>query len=139
MASSEDWMFGYLVVARASQFVCTAVACGGILFIAMVLEPALSRSGTTIAAYPKLGRQFSLLIWAAFVVLFVSAGWWLALQSAEMSGAPLAEVTSSGTLWTVLTQTGFGNAWLVRLGLMLLLALAWARPAIPTSSWSGAA
>jgi putative copper resistance protein D len=138
MESPDDWLFASLVAARAFQFAATGIACGGTLFIPLVLEPALGRSRTTISAYPKLSRQLSVLIWAALGVLLLSAVWWLALQSMEMSGEPFAEVTSSGILWTVLTRTGFGNAWLVRLVLMLLLALTWARPTILTSTWSGA-
>jgi putative copper resistance protein D len=138
MTSSEHWIFVSLVAARTFQFVATAIACGGMLFIIVVLEPALNRSGRTIPAYPKLRRQLSLLIWVALAVLFLSALWWLVLQSADMSGAPVSEVASGGILWTVLTQTGFGNAWSVRLVLMLLLMLTWTRPTIPMSSWSGA-
>lgn len=139
MASPVDWLFVSLVAARAFQFIATAVACGGMLFIAVVLQPALSRSETTVAAYPKLARQLSRLIWVALGVLLLSAVCWLVLQSAEMSGAPLTEAASGGILWTALTQTGFGNAWAVRLVLMLLLVLAWAHPSAPGSSWSGVA
>ncbi len=135
MESSDYWLFVSLVAARAGQFIATAIACGGVLFSLIVLEPALNCSGTSIAAYPKLRRRLSLLIWAALTGLFLSALCVLALQSADMSGASLPEVVLGGILWTVLSETGFGNAWLARLVLFLLLVLVWARPTTHSSSW----
>jgi putative copper resistance protein D len=135
MEGSGDWIFIALIAARATQFVATVVACGGMLFLLGILGPALSRNGTGIEAYPDLRRRLSLLGWAAFVVLFLSAFCVLALQSADMSGAPLSEVASGGVLWTVLTETAFGNAWSVRLVLLLLLVSACARPAMRAPRW----
>jgi copper resistance protein D len=133
MAGSKNWMFASLVVARTFHFVATAIACGGILFVVAILQPALNRSGTTIAVYPQLERQISLEISVGFAVLFLSGLCWLILQSADMSGAPLPDVLSSSVLGTVLTETGFGRSWLVRLALALLLTVAWMRLTIHSS------
>ncbi len=46
---------------------------------------------------------------------------WLFLEAALMSGQPIAEVTSGGALWLVLTRTGFGRVWMWRFGIAAAL------------------
>jgi putative copper resistance protein D len=47
---------------------------------------------------------------------------WLVLAAASMSGQPVADVYAQGTLWTVLSQTDFGNDWLARSVFVCVLA-----------------
>jgi copper resistance protein D len=135
MDGSDHWIFFSLVVARAIQFVATILACGGMLFLLGILKPALDRSGAAPEASQKLTRRLSLLILAALVVLLLSTFCLLVLKSADMSGESLFDVVSGGILWTVITETAFGNAWAVRLVFLLLLMATWASPRMRFSRW----
>jgi putative copper export protein len=59
-------------------------------------------------------------------IILVSGLMWLLLLSADIAGVPIAQALTGGTVTTVLTDTRFGNVWLVRGGLIVaaLLALA---------------
>jgi copper resistance protein D len=135
MDGPDSWIFFSLVPARAIQFLATVVGCGGMLFVLGILQPALGRGGTAPEPCQKLARRFSTLIRATLAVLVLSAFCVLALKSADISGAPLPEAVSADTLWTVLTETEFGNAWGARVLLLLLLLGVWARPTMRSSWW----
>lgn len=70
--------------------------------------------------------------WAALVAL---ASWigWLAGIAIEMSGLPALRALTPGVLGTVATQTTFGQVWLWRAGVLLVLAALLWRPAKATS------
>ena len=47
---------------------------------------------------------------------------WFVLVTASMSGQAIADIYAQGTLWTVLSQTDFGNDWLARSFFVCVLA-----------------
>lgn len=52
----------------------------------------------------------------------VSGAAWLAFVASDMSGTPLTGVLQGGVLNIVLTQTHFGQAWIIRAGLVVVMA-----------------
>lgn len=53
----------------------------------------------------------------------LSGAAWLVIVASNMSGTPLAAVFKGGVLGIVVTQTRFGQAWTLRAGLVLVLAV----------------
>lgn len=70
--------------------------------------------------------------WAALVALVSWVGW-LAAIAIEMSGLPAPSALAPHVLGTVATETTFGQVWLWRGGLLLVLAALLWRPAKATS------
>ena len=58
------------------------------------------------------------LAWASAAVLLLACALQLGLTAAEMSGHPLAQALSTGTLRVVLGGTRFGAVWTVRMSLL---------------------
>jgi putative copper resistance protein D len=57
------------------------------------------------------------------LVALLTGAAWLAAVAASMSGTPLGGVLQGGVINIVLTQTHFGEAWLIRAGLLVALAV----------------
>jgi len=113
-------MEALLVAARAVHFAATISLVGVCGFECLVGNPALRRGGVAPVAETALRRRWNALAWASLALALASGAAWLTATAAEMSGQPLAEILSRGTLATVLTQTRFGEDWLLRLGLAVL-------------------
>lgn len=64
-----------------------------------------------------------MLAWVSLVVAFVTGGAWLAVVASNMSGMPLGAVVQGGVINVVLTQTRFGEAWIIRGGLAVVIAV----------------
>ncbi len=103
-----------LIAARALHFASTISLAGLFAFLCLVTEPQASQT---------LFRRLSRLGWISLLVALVSGAAWLLLLAAGMSGKPLGAVLSHGVVATVLTRTRFGQVWLVRLVLAVLLAI----------------
>ena len=111
-----------LIWVRALHFTATVMVVGITFFFAFVAEPAF-RTATKDGDVAAVVR--SRLAWIAATSLFIvviSGAAWLVLQGQQMSDLPLTAVFSEGTVWTVLTQTGFGQVWMARFFLAGLLA-----------------
>jgi copper resistance protein D len=122
-----------MVFERAIHFAATIMAAGTVFFVAFVAEPALRKAENDTLALTLFARlRWMALLSLAFAV--VSGAAWLVLTAASMSGQSVADVYSQDVLWTVLSQTDFGNDWLVR----FVLACAFAGVCIPFLSAQGA-
>jgi putative copper resistance protein D len=113
-----------LVYVRAVHFAATILAAGVVFFQVVVAEPAFAAPGGD--PYPTMQRlrcRWSWLLWISLAVAVLSAAVWLVLLAAAIYGAPIAEVWRNGGVWTVATETRFGQVWSARLGLAVLLAL----------------
>jgi putative copper resistance protein D len=123
-----------MVFERAIHFAATILAAGIVFFVAFVAEPALRKAAndTRLARAILTRLRWIALLSLAFAV--VSGAAWLVLTAASMSGQSVADVFSQDVLWTVLSQTDFGNDWLVR----FVLACALASVCIPFLSAQGA-
>jgi copper resistance protein D len=120
-----------LIWLRAIHFAATTTVTGGVLFHAYIAEPAFrAAAATRVAALVRM--RLALMVWIGLAATVVSGAAWLVLQAERMSDQSLTEVLGQGTIWTVLSETDFGTAWMVRLALAVLLAtilpwLAWSR------------
>ena len=111
-----------LLYVRAVHFAATLLVAGVAFFVVFIAEPAFrtAKDDNRVAVVVR-----SRLTWIARISLalaVVSGAAWFDLTAAAMSGQPVADVFSQGVWWTVLSETTFGNDWLVRFVLACLLA-----------------
>jgi copper resistance protein D len=110
-----------LVWVRAIHFGATMMVMGGVLFHAFIAGPAFRAvDDTRVAA--RVRARLSILAWIVLAVTVLSGAAWLVLQAEQMSELSLGQVFQQGAVWTVLSETDFGYAWMVRLALAGLLA-----------------
>lgn len=107
-----------LVLVRGVHFAATVWAAGTVCFIVLVADPSLR-------------RKLTVMVWMALAATVVTGLAWLALIAASILDVPIAEIGRDGGLWTVLTETRFGQVASLRLGLVLVLGLLTAAPAFP--------
>ena len=116
-----------LLYARAVHFAATMLVAGVVLFAVFVAEPALRGSGDSAVA-SNIRTRLAVIAWIGFALALIAGAAWLVLTAAAMSDLPAAQVFGDGVLWTVVSQTTFGRAWLVRF--VLACALAATLPAL---------
>jgi copper resistance protein D len=110
-----------LIWVRAIHLGATMMVTGGVLFLAFIAEPAFRAvKGTHVGKL--VGARLAMMAWIGLTVTVLSGAAWLVLQSERMSELSLAEVFAQGAAWTVLSETDFGYAWMVRFVLAILLA-----------------
>jgi copper resistance protein D len=117
-----------LLYARAIHFAATMLVAGVVLFTVFVAAPAWRGAGSNGAVAIKVQARLAAIAWIGLALAAISGAAWLVLTAAAMSEQPAAQTFSDGVLWTVLSQTTFGRAWLVRL--VLAGALAATLPAL---------
>ena len=116
-------MNALLVVARAIHFGSALLLFGGFVFVVLVapawqaVELAASRAGRDPA---RLWRRVA---WWALAAGAFSAVAWLATEASTMSGLPIVQAANSDALARVLGATVFGRVWMLRLGLLIVLAV----------------
>jgi putative copper resistance protein D len=103
-----------MIYVRAAHFAACILAAGVVFFAAFIAAPSSLATG--------LRSRIAAIAWISLAAAVVSGAVWLTLTAQAMSEQPLAEVLSQGVIWTVLSQTDFGNDWLLRLILAVLLA-----------------
>lgn len=127
-----------LIVARAVHFAATLSVAGAAFFQVFIAGPAL-RAGGSRSALPAIVRlQLAYIAWVALVLCVISGAAWLVITAQSMSGADLGDVFSEDVLGTVLLQTGFGQDWIARFALVVLLAVMMApllSPRQPKPAW----
>ena len=104
----------FLIAARAVHYASTISLAGVFAFLCFV---------ASAEALPRLRRQLWLLAWAGFALMLLSGGAWLLFLSAQMSGQPIAAALTQGIVATVLTSTRFGQIWILRFVLSVILAV----------------
>ncbi len=107
-------MDDYLIAARVVHYASTISLAGLFAFLCFVAAPDASE---------RLRRRLSVLGWASLVLALVSGLGWLLVLAAKLSGQPLDAVLQQGVVTVVLTRTRFGEVWLARFVLAMLLAL----------------
>jgi putative copper resistance protein D len=119
-----------LIWLRAIHFAATTMVTGGVLFHAFIAEPAFrAADGTRVAV--RVGARLAVMVWIGLAAAVVSGAAWLVLLAERMSEQSLAEVLGQGTVWTVLSETDFGSAWMARFALAVVLAAI-----LPWLGWS---
>jgi putative copper resistance protein D len=95
------------------QFAAAVALFGELAFVAWIARPA--------GEAPRL-RESALRIAAwCLALVFLSGLAWLAVEAVRMSGLPPARALNRDTLGTVLADTLFGRAWIVRFALAVAL------------------
>jgi putative copper resistance protein D len=114
-------MEGFLIAARTLHFTAVIALTGVFAFDRLVADPAFRQSGAAPASAAKLRRRLGWLAWASLALALVSGAGWLVAVAAGMSGKPLGVALSQGAVPVVLTRTRFGEDWLLRFALAVLL------------------
>lgn len=96
---------------------------GVFAFWCLIAWPALRRTGAAQTLERQTDRPLFVVAWVSLAVAVVSGAAWLAFVASNMSGTPLTGVLQGGVITIVLTQTHFGEAWIVRAGLIVVLAV----------------
>jgi copper resistance protein D len=104
----------FLIAARAVHYASTMSLAGVFAFRCFVASPDVSS---------RLRRQLSLLARASLVLALLSGGAWLLFLSAQMSGQPIAATLMLGVVPTVLSRTRFGQIWILRFVLAVILTV----------------
>jgi putative copper resistance protein D len=95
---------------------------GTLTFRCFVAAPAFwAKPGGAIEE--SLRTRLTLIVWIAFAVAVVSAAAWLVFLAGEIGGVSAADAISKGFARILLTQTAFGDSWMLRAELASLLAV----------------
>jgi putative copper resistance protein D len=103
-----------LFYVRALHFAATITVAGVVIFIVCVSEPAFRSAKDDARGAFAVRIRLAWMAWIGLFITLLSGVFWLVLTAESMSGQPLLSLASQGVLGTVLTQTEFGNDWLVR-------------------------
>ena len=117
-------MFEPLMLARTAHFAAAAMLSGVTFFVLFVAEPIWARvfrgpEGAVIG----LRKQFVRLGWTMLALSIASGFVWLVVLASRLTGQSLQGAMAGGGVWKVLTETRFGNDWLVRAILAVLIAI----------------
>ena len=110
-----------LFYVRALHFAATITVAGVVFFIVCVGEPAFRCAKADARGAVAVRARLAWMAWIGLAIALLSGVFWLVLTAESMSGEPLGSLASQGVLWTVLTQTEFGNDWLLRFALACVL------------------
>jgi putative copper resistance protein D len=112
-----------LIIARAIHFAATLTAAGVVFFLLGVAEPAFAKAGQAAALVAPLRRRLAFMAWGGLALAIASDAAWLVILAQLISDGTLTAVFRDGIVWKLLTGSGFGQVWSVRLGLAVVLAL----------------
>ena len=112
---------------RATHFAATILVSGIPCFAVFIAEPAFrkgekSAEPVTIAE-ASVRIRLKWLAWLGLTVALISGAVWLLFVAARMADLPLADAFTGAVAGTVVAQTSFGRAWIVRLLLAALIAV----------------
>lgn len=109
-----------IIAARFVHFAATAI-CAGVIFFGLVIARPVLRDGADKGIdYYFAGLARLTAISLALVVL--SGITWALLLATQVGDASLGQAIANGTLTTLLTETRFGQVWLGRTALAVILA-----------------
>jgi putative copper resistance protein D len=114
-------MEGFLIAARFVHFTTAILLTGVFAFERFIADPAIRQFGAESASETRLRRRLDWLAWTSLALAVGSGAVWLVMVAAGMSGKPLGAALSQGTVLIVLTRTQFGEDWLLRLAMAVLL------------------
>ena len=108
---------------RAIHFAATMMVAGVVFFLALVGEPAFAFAGKRADLPALLRSRLGAMAWVGLLLVVVSGAAWLVLLAQQISDGTLTAVLWDGIVWIVLTKTGFGTDWAVRLCFVVLLTI----------------
>jgi putative copper resistance protein D len=127
-----------LIWVRVVHFAATISVSGVVFFLAWVGEPAFRVAAADQAIAATVRGRLAGIVWFSLALVVLTGVAWFILLAAQMSERPLAAMWSEGVIPTVLLNTDFGNVWLARSVLIVLLAMAlhpFSFTATPRSPW----
>jgi len=107
-------MEGYLIAARAVHYASTISLAGVFAFLCFVVGPEPPR---------RLAQPLSLVAWVSLGLALVSGAAWLVFVAAQMSGETITATLTEDVIGTVLSETRFGQVWIWRFVLAVILAI----------------
>ena len=111
-----------LFYVRALHFAATISVAGVVFFIVGIGEPALRCAPDDARGAFAVRIRLAWMAWIGLAIALLSGVFWLVLTTRiDERSAAAAALASQGVLWTVLTQTDFGNDWLLRFVLACML------------------
>ncbi|MBV8538586.1 MAG: copper homeostasis membrane protein CopD [Alphaproteobacteria bacterium] len=119
---------------RAVHLGASVLPAGLYLFAVLVARPAARASPDAGGAPDELRLWIIHLSRWCVVLAFVSGALWLGVEAVSMSGEPLGRALAPSVLATVLGSTFFGRLWILRAGLLAVLALCVFRPGVRQKS-----
>jgi copper resistance protein D len=112
-----------LAYVRAVHFAATIIAAGVVIFDVAVAMPAFTAAAGVIDRdIERLRSRWAWLVWVSLAVAAASGVIWLVLLAADIYAAPIAQIWRDGGMWTVASETRFGQMLLARLAAAGLLA-----------------
>ncbi len=114
-----------LVVVRWVHFAAALTLVGVFSFRLFVGDPAFRQAAGAGCSvdHHALTRRLTRIAFAALLLTLVSGTLWLLLQASGMSGQPISVALHREVVQTVVLRTQVGHDWLVRTGLLTLLAI----------------
>lgn len=100
---------------RWFNLLAMALAVGSIGFVCFVWQPAATES------WPLVERRLDTIIWSGWVLLGLSSGLLLLLQTASMVNVALFKAATQPALFQVVQSTRFGRLWSARMELWLIM------------------
>ncbi len=92
------------------------------MFWVLISGPAFQRAKAAQGLQARVDRRLIALAWWSLLVAVASGAAWLVIVASQMSGMPETSVLQSGVVKIVLSQTRFGEDWLIRAALVVVLA-----------------
>jgi putative copper resistance protein D len=112
-----------LAYVRAVHFAATIIAAGVVIFEVTVAMPTFTAAAGVIDRdIERLRSRWAWLVWVSLAVAAASGVIWLVLLAADIYAAPIAQIWRDGGMWTVASETRFGQMLLARLAAAGLLA-----------------
>src|SRR5256885_5834572 len=111
-----------LIWMRAIHFAATISVVGSIFFVDFVAEPAFRKANNEGFLAGLVRSRITWIMFVSLLAAVISWTGWLILLARQLSGLPLTAVFVEGPLWSVISETEFGQVWMVRFLLVALLA-----------------
>jgi len=112
-----------MILVRGVHFAMSLLAGGTISFATVVAEPAARGLSEHQPELGALRQRLNRLLWCALAGAVASGAIWITLLAAGILGTTVSDAVLHGGAATVLTETRFGQVFILRAGLALVLAL----------------
>lgn len=112
-----------LSAVRLLHYAASVLLEGTFVFWCLIAWPAFRRTNAAETLEKQADRPLFAIAWVSLLLAVLSGAAWLAVVASNMSGTPLTAVLQGGVVNIVLTQTHFGEAWMIRTGLAVVLAV----------------